>query len=84
MVAADASEASVKRYLRSEGVEWHSVMLSRLESGVYPWAVINSLLHRNTPISVAAAEPSIVDPATPISGHTLAQHALAHLPISFV
>ena len=84
VVAADASEASVKRYLRSEGVEWHSVMLSRLESGVYPWAVINSLLHKDTPISVAAAEPSIVDPATPISGHTLAQHALAHLPISFV
>ena len=59
-------------------------MLSRLESGVYPWAVINSLLNKETPISVAAAEPSIVDPATPINGHALAQHALAHLPISFV
>ena len=84
VIAADASEASVKRYLRPQGIEWHSVMLSRLESGVYPWAVINSLLNKETPISVAAAEPSIVDPATPINGHALAQHALAHLPISFV
>jgi flagellar biosynthesis GTPase FlhF len=84
VVAADASEASVKRYIRPEGIEWSSVMLSRLETGVYPWALINTLLNRDTPVSVAAAEPSIIDPATTITGHALAQHALAHLPISFV
>ncbi|MDG1486192.1 MAG: hypothetical protein P8Q25_07655 [Porticoccaceae bacterium] len=84
VVAADASEASVKRYIRPEGIEWSSVMLSRLETGVYPWALINTLLNRDTPVSVAAAEPSIIDPAITITGHALAQHALAHLPISFV
>jgi flagellar biosynthesis GTPase FlhF len=84
VVAADASEASVKRYIRPEGIEWSSVMLSRLETGVYPWPLINTLLNRDTPVSVAAAEPSIIDPATTITGHALAQHALAHLPISFV
>lgn len=84
VVAADASEASVKRYLRPAGITWDSVMLSRLEPSAYPWAVINSLLNSDTPISLAAAEPSIVDAAIPLTGQALAQHALANLPISFV
>jgi hypothetical protein len=84
VVASDASEASVKRYLRPAGIPWDSVMLSRLEPSAYPWAVINSLLNNDTPISLAAAEPSIVDAAIPLTGQALAQHALANLPISFV
>ena len=59
-------------------------MLSRLEPGIYPWAAINILLNEEIPVSLAAAEPSIVDPAISITGNTLAQHALSHLPISFV
>jgi flagellar biosynthesis protein FlhF len=84
VMAADASEASAKRYIKPHNFEWDSIMLSRLEHYVYPWAVINVLLDSDIPVSVAAAEPSIVDPAISITGHTLAQHAVSHLPISFV
>lgn len=83
VLAADASESSVKRHLKSTELTWDSVMLSRLEPDVYPWAVLNSLLNTDTPISLGATEPSIIDMA-PLTGHCLAQHALSHLPISFV
>jgi flagellar biosynthesis GTPase FlhF len=84
VMAADASEASAKRYSKPQQFDWDSVMLSRLEPGVYPWAAINILLNGEIPVSLAAAEPSIVDPAISITGNTLAEHALSHLPISFV
>tara|TARA_B110000046_G_scaffold186007_1_gene231297 strand:- start:28555 stop:29838 length:1284 start_codon:yes stop_codon:yes gene_type:complete len=83
VLASDASESSVKRHLNSSLLQWDSVMLSRLETDVYPWAVINALLNSETPVSIGAAEPSIID-MTPLTGHALAQHALSHLPISFV
>lgn len=83
VLAADASESSVKRHLKSAKMSWDSVMLSRLEPDVYPWAVINTLLNAETPVSLGAAEPSIIDMA-PLTGHGLAQQALSHLPISFV
>lgn len=84
VMAADASEASAKRYSSPEQFSWDSIMLSRLEHHVYPWAAINVLLNSEIPVSLAAAEPTIVDPAISITGNTLAQHALSHLPISFV
>lgn len=84
VMAADASEASAKRFSKPQSFDWDSVMLSRLEPGVYPWAAINILLNEEIPVSLAAAEPSIVDPAISITGNTLAEHALRHLPISFV
>ena len=61
VLAADASESSVKRHLKSAEMSWDSVMLSRLEPDVYPWAVINTLLNAETPVSLGAAEPSIID-----------------------
>ena len=84
VVAADASEASLKRHLQNVALDWHSVMLSRLETQVYPWPIINALMVSEIPLSVASAEPSIIDAAAPISGIGLAQHTLTQLPIHFV
>ena len=84
VVAADASEASLKRHLQNAALKWHSVMVSRLETQVYPWPIMNALMVSQIPLSVASAEPSIIDAATPISGIGLAQHTLTQLPIHFV
>ena len=84
VVAADASEASLKRHLQNSALNWDSVMLSRLETQVYPWPIINALMGNDLPLSVAAAEPSIVDLAVPMTGIGLAQHTLTQLPIHFV
>ncbi len=84
VIAADASEASLKRHLLNPDLEWDSVMLSRLETQVYPWPVISALMSSDMSLSVAAAEPTILDSAVPMSGIGLAQHTLTQLPIHFV
>ena len=84
VIAADASEASLKRHLLNPDFDWDSVMLSRLETQVYPWPVVSALMSSDMSLSVAAAEPTILDSAVPMSGIGLAQHTLTQLPIHFV
>ena len=84
VIAADASEASLKRHLLNPDLDWDSVMLSRLETQVYPWPVISAMMSSDMSLSVAAAEPTILDSAVPMSGIGLAQHTLTQLPIHFV
>lgn len=83
VMAGDASEASAKRFFDPGNFEWDSLMLSRLEDHVYPWAAISCLLAGQVPVSLAAVGPSIIDPAITINGNDLAHHALSHLPFSF-
>ncbi len=84
VIAADASEASLKRHLLNPRLEWDSVMLSRLETQVYPWPVVSALMSSDLSLSLAAAEPTILDSAVPMTGIGLAQHTLTQLPIHFV
>ena len=84
VIAADASEASLKRHLLNPDFDWDSVMLSRLETQVYPWPVVSALMSSDMSLSVAAAEPTILDSAVPMSGSGLARHTLTQLPIHFV
>jgi len=83
VVAADASETSAKRQLKSDGVRWDSVMLSRFEGDVHPWAIIYLLLNNPVPLSLAAIHPTIADSATPLDGFRLAGQALSQLPLRF-
>ena len=80
VLAADTSEASINRQLKTAEGEWDSVMLSRLEGGIHPWPVINALLNTDIPLSVAAAEPSISTGPMPLTGMYLAEHSLTNLP----
>jgi len=84
VLAADASEASAKRHLTPNGIKWDSVMLSRLETQIHPWAVINALLNNSVPLSIAAEQPTISDNAIALNGISLAEKALSQLPIHFV
>jgi flagellar biosynthesis protein FlhF len=84
VLASDASEASAKRLLKNDGPKWDSVMLSRFEAEVHPWAVIYLLLQHAVPLSLAAMNPNISDNAIPLNGLTLAEQALSQLPIHLV
>ena len=81
LLAADASESSAKRQLKSDGVQWDSVMLSRFNGEVHPWAVIYLLLQHSVPISVAAVNPNIADQAISLDGIKLAGQALSQISI---
>jgi flagellar biosynthesis GTPase FlhF len=81
LLAADASESSAKRQLKGDGVQWNSVMLSRFNGEVHPWAVIYLLLQHSIPISLAAVNPNIADQAISLDGIKLAEQALSQMSI---
>ena len=84
LLAADASEASAKRQLKNGTIQWDSVMLSRFDGDVHPWAIIYLLLQYAVPLSVSAVEPNITGKALPLDGFKLAEQALSQLPIHLV
>ena len=84
VIAADASEGSVNKYLRKALGRWDSVMLSRLEQGTFPWPVVNALLNKKVPLSLAPASPSALEPARPITGCALIRSSLDQLATSFI
>jgi len=84
LLAADASEASAKRQLKNGTLQWDSVMLSRFDGDVHPWAIIYLLLQYAVPLSVSAVEPNITGKALPLDGFKLAEQALSQLPIHLV
>jgi len=84
VIAADASEGSVNKYLRKALGRWDSVMLSRLEQGTFPWPVVNALLNKKVPLSLASASPSALEPARPITGYDLIRSSLDQLATSFI
>ena len=84
VIAADASEGSVNKYLRKALGRWDSVMLSRLEQGTFPWPVVNALLNKKVPLSLASASPSALEPARPITGYALIRSSLDQLATSFI
>ena len=84
VIAADTSEGSVNKYLRKALGRWDSVMLSRLEQGTFPWPVVNALLNKKVPLSLASASPSALEPARPITGYDLIRSSLDQLATSFI
>ena len=84
VIAADASEGSVNKYLRKALGRWDSVMLSRLEQGTFPWPVVNALLNKKVPLSLASSSPSALEPARPITGYALIRSSLDQLATSFI
>ena len=84
LLAADASEASAKRQLKNGTLQWDSVMLSRFDGDVHPWAIIYLLLQYAVPLSVSAVEPNITGKVLPLDGFKLAEQALSQLPIHLV
>ena len=79
LLPADASQALTNQYLNMNSRPWDSVMLSRLEEGVYPWSVSNSLMNVDIPLSIASNNSSAMKPAQTITGYALALHGFQQL-----
>lgn len=83
LLPADASQALTDQYININNQSWSSVMISRLEEGIYPWAVVNRLMAINIPLSVASTNNSVIEPARSISGYSLAAHGFQQLAKEF-
>ena len=83
LLPADASQALTNQYMNINSQPWTSVMVSRLEDGVYPWSVANSLMNIDVPLSIASGSNSTLEPAQLISGYALAAHGFKQLVRGF-
>ena len=79
LVAADASTATLRRALRSSGVRWNSLMVSKLDESVQPWPIVEFLCDNFLPLSAASDGAQLGALRRDLSAASLVEMALAQL-----
>ena len=79
LVAADASTATLRRALRSSGVRWNSLMVSKLDESVQPWPLVEFLCDNFLPLSAASDGAQLGALRRDLSAASLVEMALAQL-----
>lgn len=59
VLAADASSATLRRVLRSSGIRWDSLMVSKLDESVQPWPLVEFLCDNFLSLSAASDGPQV-------------------------
>jgi len=54
VLPAEASAATFKRFLDQPGLNWKSLMLSKLDEASHPWPLVQALCEKAIPISFAS------------------------------
>jgi flagellar biosynthesis protein FlhF len=57
VLPADASPATVRRFLHEARVPWHSLLVSKLDESEQPWGLVQQLCNHRLPISAMADSP---------------------------
>ena len=79
LVAADASSATLRRALRSAGIRWNSLMVSKLDESVQPWPLVEFLCDNFLPLSAASDGAQLGALRRDLSAASLVEMALAQL-----
>jgi len=79
LVAADASTATLRRALRSPGIRWNSLMVSKLDESVQPWPLVEFLCDNFLPLSAASDGAQLGALRRDLSAASLVEMALAQL-----
>jgi flagellar biosynthesis protein FlhF len=58
VLPADASGTTVRRYIVDSRIQWHSLMVSRMDEATQPWALLQVLCEKPVPLSAASHSPS--------------------------
>lgn len=77
VVSADASAAALRRVLVDGGIDWHSVMLSKLDESQAPWALLQLFSDNQLTLSCASGGSRITDLMSTFSLPQLIDLALA-------
>jgi flagellar biosynthesis GTPase FlhF len=59
VLAADASSATLRRVLRSSGIRWDSLMVSKLDESVQPWPLVEFLCDNFLSLSASSDGPQV-------------------------
>jgi flagellar biosynthesis GTPase FlhF len=79
VVSADASGAALRRVLVDAGVDWHSVMLSKLDETESPWALLQIFSDNDLKLSCASGGSRMTDLMSTFTLPQLIDLALAPL-----
>ena len=79
VVSADASGAALRRVLVDAGVDWHSVMLSKLDETESPWALLQLFSDNDLKLSCASGGSRMTDLMSTFTLPQLIDLALAPL-----
>jgi flagellar biosynthesis protein FlhF len=61
VLPADASGTTVRKYLVDTRIDWHSLMVSRMDEATQPWSLLQILCEKSVPLSAASHSPSASD-----------------------
>ena len=61
VLPADASGTTARKYLVDTKINWHSLMVSRMDEVTQPWSLLQVLCEKSVPLSAASHSPSATD-----------------------
>jgi flagellar biosynthesis GTPase FlhF len=79
VVSADASSATLRRVLRTSGIRWNSLMVSKLDESVQPWPLVEFLCDNFLSLSAASDGAHVHALKRDLSTSALVEMAVAQL-----
>lgn len=79
VLAADASSATLRRVLRTSGIRWNSLMVSKLDESVQPWPLVEFLCDNFLSLSAASDGAALQALRKDLSTSALVEMAVAQL-----
>ncbi len=80
LLPADASAATLRRYLEQADVRWTSMMLSKIDESSQPWPVIQALCDIRLPLTFSSNGPCGVESLVEAGADALVRIAMSNLP----
>ena len=84
IVSSDASEASIARFVKQNNTQWSSVLLSRYNQDIDVWPIINALINKSVPLSIANEDGNIMTPLKQLNTIDLVSANIQNMQLSLV
>jgi hypothetical protein len=84
IVSSDASEASIVRFVKQNNTQWSSVLLSRYNQDIDVWPIINALINKSVPLSIANEDGNIMTPLKQLNTIDLVSANIQNMQLSLV
>jgi flagellar biosynthesis protein FlhF len=82
VLPADASGTTVRKHLVDTKINWHSLMVSRMDEATQPWALLQVLCEKSVPLSAASHSPSATESCQILTATELVSLAIRGLGLS--
>ena len=84
IVSSDASEASISRFVKQSNTQWSSVLLSRYNQDIDVWPIINALINKSIPLSIANEDGNMMTPLKQLNTIDLVSANIQNMQLSLV